>query len=194
MAIPLERLFGSRTRAKLLHLFTNGIRRPYYVRELTRLTKERVNSIRREVENLRRIGLLTTHSRNGRKYYAVNPNFPLLEELAQLTAKMGKPVPDRMFEGIRRVGSVRLAILTGLFAQYPSAPTDLLVVGMVREHALRACVSTIEEELGKEVRYTVMSLTEYRYRKSMNDQFLQDIEQAPHVELINQLEKQEYVK
>lgn len=187
MSIPLERLFGSRTRVKLLFLFTNGIRRPYYVRELTRLTKERVNSIRREVENLRRIGLLSTHLRKGKKFYVVNPKFPMLEDLSKLTAKAGKPLQDRLFEGVKRVGSVKLVLLTGIFTQTRNAPTDLLIVGELNETNLRVFVSGIEEELGTEINYTTMATTEFEYRRNMNDNFLKEIYNVNHVELLNTL-------
>lgn len=187
MGIPLERLFGSRTRAKLLALFTGGVKRPYYVRELSRLTSERVNSIRREVENLRRIGLLFSHLRQGKKFYVVNPRFPLLDELTKLTTKSGKSVEDRLFEGIRKVGSVRLVLLTGFFTQAKAAPTDLLIVGDVREPALRQFVHGIEEEVGREINYTAMSLTEYEYRRNMNDYFLRQVMASRPIELINTL-------
>jgi hypothetical protein len=187
MRIPLERLFGSRTRAKLLALFTGGVKRPYYVRELSRLTSERVNSIRREVENLRRIGLLSTHLRRGKKFYVVNPRFPLLDELTKLTTKSGKSVEDRLFEGIRKVGSVRLVLLTGFFTQAKQAPTDLLIVGEVREPALRQFVHGIEEEVGREINYTAMSMTEYEYRRNMNDHFLRQVTASRPLELINTL-------
>ncbi len=185
MGIPLERLFGSRTRVKLLTLFTGGLKRPYFVRELSRLTSERVNSIRREGENLRRIGLLSSHLRQGKKYYVVNPRFSLLDELTKLTAKSGRSVEDRLFEGIRRVGTVRLVLLTGFFTQAKHAPTDLFIVGDVREPALRQFVGAIEEELGREINYTVMSVTEYEYRKNMNDNFLRELNATHPVELIN---------
>lgn len=187
MGIPLERLFGSRTRAKLLALFTGGVKRPYYVRELSRLMSERVNSIRREVENLRRIGLLSTHLRRGKKFYVVNPRFPLLDELTKLTTKSGKSVEDRLFEGIRKVGSVRLVLLTGFFTQAKQAPTDLLIVGDVREPALRQFVHGIEEEVGREINYTAMSITEYEYRRNMNDYFLRQVMASRPLELINTL-------
>lgn len=187
MRIPLERLFGSRTRAKLLTLFTSGVKRPYYVRELSRLTNERVNSIRREVENLRRIGLLSSQLRRGKKFYVVNPRFPVLDELARLTAKTGKGIQDRLFEDIRRVGAVRLAVLTGFFTQARHAPTDLLLVGDIRPAALEPCIRAIEEELGREINYTAMTLTEYEYRRNMGDNFLREVFASKPVELINTL-------
>lgn len=187
MSVPLHRLFGSRTRAKLLTLFTGGVRRPYYVRELARLTGERVNSIRREVDNLKRIGLVSSQVRRGKKFFVVNPSFSLLEELAQLTTKGRKGTEDRLFEGIRRVGNVRLALLTGFFTQARYAPTDLLIVGDVDHRVFQEFIETIEEELGREINHTVMPLTEYEYRRSMKDHFLQQVAESRPVELINTL-------
>lgn len=187
MSVPLDRLFGSRTRAKLLTLFTGGVRRPYYVRELARVVGERVNSIRREVDNLQRIGLLSSHLRKGKKFYAVNAEFPLLEELSKLTSKGRKNVEDRLFEGIRRVGHVYLVLLTGFFTQAKHAPTDLLIVGDVKEPLLRQVMGSMEDELGREINFTVMTLTEYKYRRNMNDHFLRQVADSRPVELLNTL-------
>jgi hypothetical protein len=117
----------------------------------------------------------------------VNPKFPLLDELSKLTAKLGKPFEDRLFEGIRRVGNVKLVLLAGLFTQKPKAPTDLLIVGDVREPALQACIMDMEEELGTEIRYTVMTVTEFEYRRNMKDHFLVEIYAQKPVELMNTL-------
>lgn len=190
MGVPLERLFGSRTRAKLLVLFTGGVRRPYYVRELSRLVSERVNSIRREVENLRRIGLLFTHLRAGKKFYTVNPSFPLLDELSKLTAKGGRNITDQLFEGVRRIGTIRLVLLTGFFNQTKDAPTDILIVGDVRPTAFRQFIDTVQEEVGQDINFTVMSLEEYEYRRKMNDHFLREVMRTHPVELINTLVQQ----
>ena len=187
MGIPLERLFGSRTRAKLLVLFTGGVRRPYYVRELARLVNERVNSIRREVENLRRIGLLQTHLRAGKKFYTVNPTFSILDELSKLTAKGGRSIADQLFEGVRRIGNIRLVLLTGFFTQTRNAPTDILIVGEIKPSPLRQFIDTVQEELGREINFTVMSIEEYEYRRKMNDHFLREVMRAQPVELINTL-------
>lgn len=187
MGVPLERLFGSRTRAKLLVLFTGGVRRPYYVRELARLVDERVNSIRREVENLRRIGLLQTHLRAGKKFYTVNPAFPLLEELSKLATKGGKSIVDQLFEGVRRIGNIRLVLLTGFFTQTKHAPTDMLIVGDAKAVPLQQFIDTVQEELGRDINFTVMTVEEYEYRRKMNDHFLQEVMRLEPVELVNTL-------
>ena len=54
----LEHLFGSKTRVKLLQLFLNNPDQPYYLRELTRKLKTQLNSIRREINNLEKLGII----------------------------------------------------------------------------------------------------------------------------------------
>ena len=56
--MPLEKLFGSKTRAKLLALFFENPDKSYYVREITRVIEEQINSVRRELTNLNALGLV----------------------------------------------------------------------------------------------------------------------------------------
>ena len=51
----LEQLFGSRTRTKLLYLFLEHPEEAFFVREITRQIKERINSVRRELDNLEKL-------------------------------------------------------------------------------------------------------------------------------------------
>ena len=44
---PLEKLFGSKTRAKLLQLFFSNPDKSFYVREMTRVINEQIHSARR---------------------------------------------------------------------------------------------------------------------------------------------------
>ena len=50
----IDSLFGSKTRVKLLHLFLNNPGKAFYVREITRLVDEQINSVRRELANIGR--------------------------------------------------------------------------------------------------------------------------------------------
>ena len=42
---PVEKLFGSKTRTKLLGLFFENPDKSYYVREITRVIGEQINSV-----------------------------------------------------------------------------------------------------------------------------------------------------
>lgn len=184
---PLEKIFGSRTRVKVMTLFSTGVKRPYYVREISRHVNERLNAVRRELEILRKIGMLTTYNERRRKYYVVNPVFPLLTELTSIMQKSGPGIEDVLFKDINRLGDIRFAALSGFFTGTKDAPTDLLIVGTTDDARLTAFVQKLEKQLQREITYTPMTESEYRYRRNFNDLFLRQIFTHPFKELVNKL-------
>jgi predicted transcriptional regulator len=89
--IVLKSLFSSMTRVKLLRLYLLSPEgAEFFVRELTRDLDEQINSIRRELENLEKIGLLTSRNRERKKYYRIDPKFPILEDLRNIFKKSRK--------------------------------------------------------------------------------------------------------
>lgn len=185
---PLEKIFGSRTRVKIITLFTTGMNRPYYVREIARHVGERLNAVRRELDILRKIGMVTSFMNKRRKYYELKPDFALLEELASIMKKAGPGIEDAMFKNFERLGQIQYLCVSGFFTGTKESPTDLLVVGSVPEERLNIFVNRLEQQLQREVTYTPMTLEEYRYRHNFNDHFLRQIFSHPYKELINKLE------
>lgn len=188
-SFPLEKIFGSRTRVKIITLFTTGVKRPYYVREISRSVNERLNAVRRELEILRKIGMLSTHDDKRRKYYVLNNDFVLVNELSSIMQKAGPGIEDTLFKHIERLGDLRYACVSGYFTSALESPTDLLLIGSLDEARLASFVSRIEERLGREITYTPMTENEYRYRMNFNDMFLRTIFSNPHKELVNKMEE-----
>lgn len=187
-SFPLEKIFGSRTRVKVMTLFTTGVKRPYYVREIARTVNERLNAVRRELEILMKIGMLTAYHEKRRKYYVADESFTLFEELASIMQKSGPGVEDAMFKGLEDVGDLLYVCLSGYFTHTKDSPTDLFIIGTVNESKLDMFVKRVERQLGHEITYTPMTENEYRYRRNFNDSFLRHIFLNPHKEMINKLE------
>jgi hypothetical protein len=190
VSFPLEKIFGSRTRVKVITLFTTGVKRPYYVREISRHVNERLNAVRRELEILRKIGMLDTYMNKRRKYYVLNVAFLLQEELASIMQKAGPGIDDSLFKNIERLGDVQYAALSGFFTGAKDSPTDLLLVGTLDEARLSVFVARIEKQLQREITYTPMTPSEYQYRRNFNDTFMRSIFSSPYKELVNKLDSQ----
>lgn len=184
---PLEKIFGSRTRVKIITLFTTGVKRPYFVREITRTVNERLNAVRRELQILEKIGMLTTYDERRRKYYVVDEAFPLLKELSSIMQKSGPGVEDALFKDIEQIGNVMYACVTGYFTGNQNAPTDLFIVGDVQEKKLEQFAKNIETQIDREISYTPMTFNEYQYRLNFSDLFLRQIFQGSHKEIVNNL-------
>ena len=88
----LEKLFGSRVRAKIIeHLFGHPDER-YYARQLAALLCEDSTNLSRELGRLNELGVLSCRTEGHRKYYRANAYCPIYRELLGIASKMmGRP-------------------------------------------------------------------------------------------------------
>jgi predicted transcriptional regulator len=59
----LQDFMMSKTRVKLVELFYLNVQQMYFVREITRLTNNEINAVRRELEKMVGYGLLKSENR-----------------------------------------------------------------------------------------------------------------------------------
>ncbi len=205
-----EQLFGSKTRVKLLQLFYTNPNRAFYVREITRKIDEQINSVRRELANLLSIGIITSDANNNRLYYEVNQKYEHYAPLAQIfggmptaktkakkatgksAGKAEEPVPRTdlapehpLAKAVRATGKVDLALLTGVFTRDELSGIDLLIVGDVNATKISRFVEELEKAEDKDVRYTVMPVSTYKYRVEINDRFINNVLAAKKQVIIN---------
>ena len=176
---PLEQLFGSTARVRLLRFFlgNDADDNRFFVRELVRKLNVQLNGVRRELQNLEALGLLESSSGESQKkrYYKLNKNFPLYSELKALISKAEFFTENRLIEELKKLGAVNLLILTGHFVGIKDSPTDMLIVGKIKRSSLAKKVADLEKEMCREINYTLFSPREYKYRKDITDKFLYQI-------------------
>jgi hypothetical protein len=85
------------------------------------------------------------------------------------------------------MGSVKYLALTGRFVDLPALPTDLLVIGKVNRERLERLVHDFERELGAAVRFTVLTIPEFQYRKQVGDKFVYSILDGKKVVIVDEL-------
>lgn len=188
MQTSLEHIFGSRTRVKLLRLFTANTAEAFFVRELSRTIREHMNSVRRELGILEGIGIVVAETRERKKYYRANPASVLFPELRSLFVKADLLLEQDFAEKIRRTGSIRLILLTGFFVGAgEESPTDLFIVGHVQRRKFIRVVNTFSHFFDRQIRYTVMTRKEFAYRYQVTDRFLYQILESKTIILHNQL-------
>jgi predicted transcriptional regulator len=198
----LEHLFGSKTRVKLLRIFLGNPSQPYYLRELARKLGMQLNSIRREVDNLEKIGIIKSltgqspateegedggKSSGSKKYFLVDTSFVLYPELKALLLKAQLLYEKNFVNKIEKMAQVKLLILTGIFVGLEGSTTDLLLVGAVNRNKLARIVSDFERNLDRSINYTVMSYQEFKYRQDITDKFLYDILEGRKIVVIDKI-------
>lgn len=185
--MPLEKLFGSKTRAKLLALFFENPEKSYYVREITRVIGEQINSVRRELTNLSGLGLVKIENYENKVYYSANMKHafarPMTEIFARSSAKSSanymktknteqEAEHSSVWENyVRPVANLISALI--VTNRIPGQDgLDLLIVGDNRTHKLTHWAEVVEKRQGKPLNYVIISREDYIYRKSVRDKFL----------------------
>lgn len=184
----LEQLFSSRTRVKLLKKFLLNSDNKYYVRELTREINERINSVRRELDNLVSIGFLITFNQEQKKYYQVNKDFLLYTEIEALIIKAQSLIENKIINKIKATKGIKYCVLTGKFVRRDDVPTDILVVGdRIDVDKLMQIVKLLEKNFDQELNYTILTTHEFDTRSQMTDKFIYGILNEPKITVVDKI-------
>ena len=174
---PTEKLFGSKTRAKLLQLFFENADKSFYVREITRVIEEQINSVRRELMNLESVGVVKNETFENKVYYSANNKHPYFRPLVEIFSKKIDTVKEKdvressWAEYIRPVKNY----LKGLVVtnRLPGQEgVDLLIIGNDKTKKLSHWAEVIEKKKGKPLNYVILELDDFLYRRSVRDRFV----------------------
>ena len=189
----IDALFGSKTRVKLLHLFLNNPGKAFYVREITRLIDEQINSVRRELANMLEVGIITSDSAENKLYYQVNQRYEyyvpfraiFADQKVTSVAQTSRQEASNWEKAILGLPDIRVAIVAGALVQGSASSVDLLLVGSIPQKKVQLVIAAIENEEGRELTYTVLSYDEFYYRLSVRDRFINDIITNKHRVLVD---------
>ena len=188
---PVEKLFGSKTRAKLLDLFFSNTGQSFYVREITRVIEEQINSVRRELINLEGIGVVKSETYDNKVYYSANMKHPYAHAFQEIFGRNVTPntvvevkraATNNWQEYIRPVAKYLRAMV--LMNRLPGQEgIDMLVIGDDRTKKLTRWAEVVEQRRGKPMNYVIMSRDDFLYRKSVRDKFLMEVLEMEIAEL-----------
>jgi hypothetical protein len=187
----IDALFGSKTRVKLLHLFLNNPGKAFYVREITRLIDEQINSVRRELSNMLEVGIITSDSADNKLYYEINQRYEyyvpfraiFADERIESVVEAG--ATNAWHDLITKLPGVRLALLAGVLVKGSGSSVDLLLVGDIAPVKLKNAIKQIEKTEARELNYSVLTYDEFYYRLSVRDKFITEILNGKNTVLID---------
>lgn len=121
--------------------------------------------------------------------YRMNTSWEIYPELRSLFVKAQLLVEHDLVHRLERAGQIKILILTGLFVGQQNNVTDVLIVGSVKHTRVERILKAFERDFDQEVRYTIFSTSEYRYRKNVGDRFLYHILENRHVVVLDTLDR-----
>lgn len=184
----LEHIFGSETRTRILKFFCINAQEKFFVRELSRRLDLQLNSIRRELDNLEEFGFLQSTEENGKKFYAVNQEFPLFLEIKNLILKATTLDEMYLADKMSKISGLKLLVFTGLLTKAPTL-TDVLIVGKVKRGEFDRHLKKIAQGLPHELRVTFLTPQDYIYRLSIVDKFIYDIFAHNRIVVVDKISK-----
>lgn len=177
----LEILFGSKSRARMMRFFILNNSQEYPFADI--VSKNLINSseARKELKAFKKADFIKERTKKGKKYYHTNISFPFYQELERLVIKSDIFPQCSSLNNVKKIGDVKLVLTTGVFMNYAKGKLDLLlVVDNVSRVKLKTLINHLEAEVGKEIRYMVLTGEELTYRLNMLDRFLINIFKEPH--------------
>lgn len=186
MSEALDQILGE-LRVKVLRFFFRNEGQYFNTQEIARRTQVS-NHLPSELERLCKARLLTRKKIKSKNAYVLNRDFYFYKELKHLMLKSDPGGFKKLTSSVKGLGSVKLAVISGILINNENSRVDLFIVGdYIIKKKFNNFLKKVEAEVGRELTYSVISTTDFKYRQSMFDNFVIEVLQRPHVKLINRL-------
>lgn len=180
-------------RAKILRLFILNTEL-FALTDLAKRAGISVVAVKKEVAALETMGVIKKHEGEGKNArertaairYSFNEKSRYANALSAFVHELSPEKFSDVERAIRGAGKMSAIVLSGVFIGDLKRPADLLLVAdSVNEKRLEKVLRGFEPKYGREIRYTVFSTPEFRYRMTINDKLLRDTLDYPHRLLLN---------
>lgn len=171
-------------------LFFENTDKSYYVREITRVIGEQINSVRRELLNLDSIGIIKNDTYDNKVYYSANTKHPYCRPLMELFAKKiddgrDKDIKQASWEEYTKPVKHYLKALVVTNRVPGQEGIDLLIIGDDKTKKLTHWAEVVEKKQGKPLNYVILSRDDYLYRRSVRDRFITEVLEMDMEEVID---------
>jgi len=184
---PLEQLFESSVKIQIMKLFFRNSEENFLLKDVTKRLRVNQIKINREIKKLAKAGFLRSKKVSSRKQlFSINSNFDFFNELRGLILKSAPVSKEKILKTVKRLGRIKLVLLSGIFVGNETSQADLLIVGdNINQREINNFIKSLESEAGAEIKCAVMNVEEFNYRYNMYDRFIKDLLSEKNEILIN---------
>lgn len=178
----LKNLFSSSIRADVLSLLLNSPDEQFYIREIAELLRKNPSGVKRELDNLEKMGIVVSEKVANLKYFRANKESPLFSELKNLITKsLGLP---GALKAVLRAAGAKIAFLYGPYAEGLNVNTvNLFVIGA--QSSLTKELKDIEKRFDRKINCMIIDEDEYKLKRKRGDSNLKKLLSDKRITLIN---------
>lgn len=180
----LKSLFSSSIRADVLSLLLNSPGERFYMREIAKLLRKNPSGVKRELDNLERMGILTSEKVANLKYFQADKDSALFSELKDLIAKsLGLP---GAIKAILRASGAKAAFIYGPYAEGEDVTVvNLAIIGA--ESTVLKEVRVLEKKFGYKINCMLIDEDEYKIKRKKRDAALRRLLAGKRISLIGRV-------
>jgi hypothetical protein len=187
----LGKIFGNEARVKIMRLFLLNRSTGFTSKEVVKRSRVNQEAVRRELKLLSSINFIKKRSSVSIEWF-FNPSFKYGGEFEDLLVRSDSLNKEKILDNFKKVGRVKLIIISGVFIKNNDSRVDLLVVGdKMKRGKIEEGIRKLEAEIGAELVYAVFDTKEFLYRLNMYDKLVRDILDYPHEVLLRTKELSE---
>ena len=184
-------LFPNQYRRKVLALLLMQPGQKMHLRELARQTQAAPGTLKKELDALCHVGLLTSERVGNQVQFQANQGHPIFAELQALIRKT-TGLADVLRQALQPLGDlVQLAFVFGSMARgsaHAGSDVDLLVVGSASFAQVVEATHATQAQLGREINPKVMSPAEWARQRAEGHPFVQELLAKPRILLTGTLD------
>ena len=170
----------------ILEVFFNHPEREYYLRELARILGKKPGVFQRDINILADDGILKSEHKGGNRYFKINKDNPLYDDLKSIFFKT-VGIEGVLRTELQTVGGITKAFVYGSFArgeEKAESDVDIFIVGDVNEDKLIERISKLEGKFQRDINYILMSEKELHIKIEKGNSFLKGVLKEKKIELI----------
>ena len=180
----ISNIFGSDAKVKIMRLFIFNSGATFRSSDVAKRVKEQAHVARRELGVLEKAGLIKKRA----KGFSLDHDYPYLPAIENFLIDAAPITSKEIIRRISKAGVIKMILISGVFIHDKDSRVDILVVGdHLKLSKLRTVISSIEAELGKELRYSAFETTDFKYRLGIYDKLVRDILDSEHEKIFNKL-------
>lgn len=198
MAEPLDILFGSAARVKLLRFFLFNPSKTLLFDEISKRARLVRRTARTEMSALERAGVIKQRSMfmevEGKQKkmkavgYMLNKEFPELQALQTFLFETAPIDGKNLLRHLREAGPLDFVGVSGVFVRDFEQRLDvLLAMKSFSQAKVEKAIRSLEAEIGLDIRFAAMSSEDLKYRVGMYDKLTRDFFDYPHQVLIDRI-------
>jgi len=164
----------SKNVGELLKLFYTNPDQKFYIQEIGRILLKKPGIFQRALNNLEQDGILISEYTGNARYFRVNKDYPLYDELKSIIFKtIG--IIGSIKKKIQKIGNIEFCFIYGSYAKSQEnflSDIDLFLIGNIDEDLLVKEIDKLEKSLKRDINYKVFKLPDLKKEIANKNTFI----------------------